>query len=292
MGTVTPQERILMAIRHQETDCLPRGELLVEEAFLDRLYPERADDPFTEKLRLLIEEVGLDLVTVRIRNGERAEKGLRELKKWAIETPYFAMALVDGLFWKSEDPVSFEEFVLGVCRAEGRILELIQIKKKRALELIQRCLDEGALGFIIGDDLAYNRGSFVSPEHLRRWFFPGLQEMLEAIKKANAAAFLHSCGNLTGIIDLIVSLGFDGLHGLAPSAGNDPLAIRQNTRKRLALMGICEVDRLKPRQIEAMKEEIIRPLAAGGGYILGSAEGLSVNTPIDSFRALYSVSCK
>lgn len=278
-----------MAIRHQETDRLPRGELLVEEAFLDCLYPERTDHPFTEKLRLLVEEVGLDLVTVRIRNGERAEEGLRELKKWAIETPYFAMALVDGLFWKSEDPVSFEEFILGLCRAEGRILELIQIKKKRALQLIQRGLDEGALGFIIGDDLAHNRGCFVSPEHLHRWFFPGLQEMVEAIKKGSGVAFLHSCGNLTGIIDLILSLGFDGLHGLAPSAGNEPLAIRQKTRKRLALMGICEVDCLKPRQIEAMKEKIILPLAAGGGYILGSAEGLSANTPLDSFRALYSV---
>ena len=54
-------------------------------------------------------------------------------------------------------------------------------------------------------------------------------------------------------------------------------------------MGIFEVDRLQPRQLEAMKEKTIHTLADGGGYILGSAEGLSMNTPIDSFRALYSL---
>jgi len=278
-----------MAISHQETDRLPRGELLVEEAFLDRLYPERADASFTEKMRHLVEKVGLDLVTVRIIDGKEGDEGLQQLGKWAIETPYFVMALVDGLFWKQEDPLSFQEFILGICQGEGRIRELIQIKKKRALRLIQRCLEEGAHGIIIGDDLAYNRGSFVSPEDLRKRVFPGLQEMVEAIKTGNGVAFLHSCGNLTGIVDLILSSGFDGLHGLAPSAGNDPLAIRQRIKKGLALMGIFEVDRLQPRQLEAMKEKIVHTLADGGGYILGSAEGLSMNTPLDSFGALYSL---
>jgi len=278
-----------MAISHQETDRLPRGELLVEEEFLDRLYPERADASFTEKMRHLAEKVGLDLVTVRIIDGEEGDEGLQQLGKWAIETPYFVMALVDGLFWKPEDPLSFQEFILGIYQGKARFRELIQIKKKRALRLIQRCLDEGAHGIIIGDDLAYNRGSFVSPEDLRKWVFPGLQEMVEAIKTGNGIAFLHSCGNLTGIVDLILSSGFDGLHGLAPSAGNDPLAIRQRIKKGLALMGIFEVDRLQPRQLEAMKEKIIHTLADGGGYILGSAEGLSMNTPLDSFTALYSL---
>jgi hypothetical protein len=92
---------------------------------------------------------------------------------------------------------------------------------------------------------------------------------------------------LTKIVDLILSSGFDGIHGLATSAGNDPLDIRQMTAKRLALMGIFEVDSMKPPEIEEMKEKILPTLTAEGGYILGSAEGLSKNTPLDAFRALY-----
>jgi hypothetical protein len=54
------------------------------------------------------------------------------------------------------------------------------------------------------------------------------------------------------------------------------------------MMGIFELDSMQPRDIKAMKEEILPSFAAGGGYILGSAAGLSENTPLDSFRALYS----
>jgi hypothetical protein len=90
------------------------------------------------------------------------------------------------------------------------------------------------------------------------------------------------------MIDLIISAGFDGLHGLAPSAGNDLLAIRERTRGKLTLMGIFEVDHLEPLELERFKKTILPLFTAEGGYILGSAAGLSLNTPLDSLRALYA----
>jgi len=66
------------------------------------------------------------------------------------------------------------------------------------------------------------------------------------------------------------------------------MTIKQITYNKLALMGIFEPDLLGPQEIEAMKKEILTPLAEGGGYIIGSAGGLSLNTSFDSFRALYS----
>jgi uroporphyrinogen decarboxylase len=259
----------------------------VEEAFLDRLYPEKSETPYSEKLRHFIEEMDIDLVTLTV-DFENYDVGLRELDKWASETTRFIMALVDGLFWRQEDPLTFEKFILGIFSGEDHVRELIRQKKKRCRHLIQRCLESGAHGVIIGDDLAYNQGPFISPNDLAKWVFPGLREMVEIIRKGNGVAFLHSCGNLTGIMDQILKAGFDGVHGLAPSAGNDPLTLKQITQNRLALMGVFEVDRLGPHDIHAMKEKILGPLTDGGGYILGSSEGLSVYTPIDSFRALYS----
>ena len=284
MSPLTPKERVLTAIRYQEADRLPRGELLVEDAFLNRLYPESEDAPYPEKMRRLAAEVGLDLITVKIDD----EEGLKELSEWAIETPYFVMALIDGLFWRNEDPLSFEEFILGISRGKERVRDLIRIKTERALNWIRRCLDEGAHGVIVGDDLAYNRGPFISPKDLGEWIFPGLREMAELIREGGGIAFLHSCGNLSRVLDQILSSGFDGLHGLATSAGNVPLTVRQETYGRLTLMGVFEVDRLKPHEIAAMKKEFLQLLATGGGYIFGSTEGLSVNTPLDSFSALYS----
>ena len=284
---MTPIERVSATICHQETDRLPRGELLVEEALLERLYPEKAKAPYGDKMRHFVKETDLDLVTVAV-GFEDCDADLKELDIWANDSPQFIMALVDGLFWRQEDPLTFQKFILGISRGEDHVLELIRLKKKRCGSLIRRCLERGAHGVIIGDDLAYDRGTFVSPGDLAKWIFPGLQEMVEIIREGNGAAFLHSCGNLTGIVDQILAAGFDGVHGLAPSAGNKPLTIRKMTQKRLALMGIFEVDRLRPQDIVEMKEEILGPLTDAGGYIFGSSEGLSMNTPIDSFRALYS----
>ncbi len=287
MKSLTPKERVLAAVRHDKTDRLPRGELLVEVAFLDRLYPEKRVSTYGEKMSHFVKKMDLDLVTVTV-DVENRDAGLRELGKWVNETPRFIMALVDGIFWKQGDPLTFEKFILGITKGEDHVLELIRFKKKRCRSLIQRCLERGVHGIIIGDDLAYNRGPFVSPDDLAKWIFPGLREMVEIIKNGNGVAFLHSCGNLTAVVDQIITADFDGVHGLAPSAGNDPLAIRNRTQKRLALMGIFEVDRLEPQDIDGMKEEILGPLTDSGGYIFGSSEGLSMNTPIDSFRALYS----
>jgi len=283
-----PRARVLAAIGHQKTDRIPRGELLVEEVFLDRLYPKIAGTPYFEKMRTLMEDAGLDLITVRIGEGKEDED-LTALGRWVKDTPYFVMAFVDGLFWKPEDPLKFEDFVLGICQDEKVIRELIKRKKKKALHLIKGCLDQGADGLIIGDDLAYDRGPYISPKVLRDSIFPGLQEMVEAIQAANRVAFLHSCGNLVSLMDMILSCGFDGLHGLAPAAGNDPLNIHRMTKGRLTLMGIFDLDGMEPEAVKALKENIIHPLAADGGYILGSAAGLSPNTPIESFRALYNL---
>jgi len=284
IASISPKERVMKAICHEGIDRLPRGELIVDEAFIDKLYPQMRGASSTGKMRQFVEDVDLDLVTV-LMDGE---KGIGEVGYWAGQTNRFVMALVDGLFWKPEDPFSFQEFLLGISQEETELQELIQIKKRRALGLIQKSLDAGAHGIIIGDDLAYDRGPFISPKDLRKLFFPGLREMVEVIGMGDGVPFLHSCGNLHEIIDHIVSAGFHGIHGLAPSAGNDVMAIRRMTNRKLAIMGVIEVDSMKPGEIEALKRETLEPLAEQGGYILGSAGGLSKNTPVESFKALYS----
>jgi uroporphyrinogen decarboxylase len=277
-----------MAINHEKPDRVPRGEFYVEEAFLNRFLPQYAKASYGEKLRLLIEELRLDLVTIRV-DDQKEEEGLREIERWVSQTDYFVMALVDGLFWRPKDDLSFEEFLVRICRGDPGMRQMIRMKKEKVKQLVKRCLNQGADGCMIGDDLAFNGGPFLSPKELRSTFFPELQEITEAVRDNRGIAFLHSCGNLTELIAPILAVGFNGLHGLAPSAGNDPLSIRQRTKGKLCLMGVFQVDCLDSSELEASKEAILPSLAAGGGYVLGSSEGLSKNTPLNSIRTLYEL---
>jgi len=286
--TPTPRERVRIAINHERPDHVPRGEFYVEEAFLNRFLPQYAKASYGEKLRLLIEEFRLDLVTIRV-DDQKEEEGLREIERWASQTEYFVMALVDGVFWRPIDYLSLEDFLVRICRGDHDILQMIQMKKVKVKQLVKRCLSQGADGCMIGDDLAFNGGPFLSPKELRKTVFPELREIAEAVRANRGIAFLHSCGNLTELIEPILTLGFNGLHGLAPSAGNDPLSIRQRTKGKLCLMGVFQVDFLVSSELEVLKETILQSLGAEGGYILGSSEGLSKNTPLSSVRTLYKL---
>jgi uroporphyrinogen decarboxylase len=286
MDLLTSRDRVFSTLNHQKTDRLPRGELLIEESFLDRIYPKEVEASYHEKMKNLAEDIDLDVITVRV-NVQSIKTGLDELRKWVAEQNYFIMPLIDGLFWKPDDPVSFQEFLVGVRRRDVRIRDLIALKKKNTLQLVRWCLREGAHGCIIGDDFAYNHGLFISPKDFQECIFPGLRDIVERVKKYHGVVFLHSCGDLTKLIDLVVSAGFDGVHGLAPSAGNDLQEIKKKTDRKLTLMGCFEIDSLNPSQIETLKKRILGWILDQGGYILGSSGGLSLNTPIDSFRALY-----
>jgi len=275
-------------LNHKPADRPPRGELLVEEAFLNRLYPAATAQTWRDKMLCLVEEAGLDLVTINL-GRQAGEQESAEIAWWASRTDYFVLALINGLFWQPGDRLSFEEYMMGLVQETLDFADLMKKKKQKALELIDRSLDHGAHGCLIGDDLAHNQGPFVSPRHLDRWIFPGLSQMAETIKKKGGAAFLHSCGNLTDLWDRLLSLGFDGLHGLSPAAGNDFRLLFEKGRGWMALMGGVDLDYLKPEEVEAQKAEILDQVGSGGGYILGSTAGLSAVTPLDSFRALYGV---
>lgn len=285
--SISPRDRVRAALEHRDLDRVPRGELLVEEGFLDKVYPEMTGCPWRDKMRRMAADSDLDLVTIGF-SVEECEEKLKEITWWSGETGFFTVVLLDGVFWHPKDPLSFENFLLGLHRDRKGLKALIESKRTTGLYWVDRCLDSGADGCIIADDIAYNRGPFVSLSDLKTWFFPGLQEIAEAIKAKGGAAFLHSCGNLTSLIDPLCSLGFDGIHGLSRDAGNDLLEMKREIQGRMTLFGGFDIDNHEPREIRSQRETVLSGLSKGGGYILGSSAGLSKATPLDSFSALYA----
>jgi len=67
------------------------------------------------------------------------------------------MALIDGVFWHPGDLLPFQEFLLGLARTNEETDSLINRKKETAITTVHRCLDAGAHGWPIGDDIAYAR---------------------------------------------------------------------------------------------------------------------------------------
>jgi uroporphyrinogen decarboxylase len=244
--------------------------------------------PWREKMVVFSQQAGLDLVTIPC-HPQKGEGWIRELNWWAEESDLFVMALIDGLFWHPEDPLSFQEFILGLAYHDEETYVLIRRKKESTMGLVRRCLEAGAHGCIIGDDLAYDKRPFVSVKSLEKSIFPGLGEISETIKSEKGVAFFHSCGKVTDLLDSIISLGFDGFHGFSPAAGNDLFNAYSKIDNRMVIMGGLDLDDQNIKAIQIFKERIAISPNLMRDYILASAAGLSLNTPLENVRILYEV---
>ncbi len=285
---LTSKERVDLTIAQKETDRYPRGELLIEEAFLNRFYPQMTKAPWREKMIVFSQQASLDIVTIPC-HPQKGKGWIRELNWWAEKSDLFVMALIDGLFWHPEDSLSFQKFILGLAYHDEAVDAFIRRKKENALGLARRCLEAGAHGCIIGDDLAYDNRLFVSIESLDKVIFPGLGEISETIKREKGVAFFHSCGKVTDLLDSIISLGFDGFHGFSPAAGNDLFNACSKIDNRMAIMGGLDMDGRNIEAIQSFKERIAVFPVLMRGFILSSAGGLSLNTPPENVRMLYEI---
>ena len=53
-------------------------------------------------------------------------------------------------------------------------------------------------GFLIAGDVAYGKGLFFSPAYWRRYFKPGLAEIIATIHAYGLPVIYHGCGNVRG----------------------------------------------------------------------------------------------
>ena len=57
----------------------------------------------------------------------------------------------------------------------------------------------------MGDDMGYRKGTFISPEMLRRYVFPWQKRCEEVAHRKGLPFILHSCGNLEAVMDDLIN---------------------------------------------------------------------------------------
>lgn len=290
-----PRERVLAAIRHQEPDRVPTGELYIDPKLIQQTVTDRGQDDW-ESAREFLDLLQLDLVVCDLSLSSLTSHSFHQIKRWAGETDFFVFALVGGGFsclW----PFLGSLPCLIAAQREPDIMRL-WIKKMTQLNtyLALKAVEAGADGIIIADDLAYNRGLFLPARDLRELLFPYLAEEVRGIRDYGIPVFFHSDGNINEILPDIVALGFNGLHCLQTSAGMDLKKIKKEYGDQLCLMGTIDLSRiLNPNDTAGVEEEIgvnIAVGAPGGGFILGTCSGLTNGISLNTLKCLYESALK
>ena len=181
-----------------------------------------------------------------------------------------------------------------LCYALYDQRDLVKAISDRLMEIyrvsIQRMLEFDRVEIVWGsDDMGFKTATLISPDDLREFVLPGHKEMARISHEAGRPYLLHSCGNLTAIMeDLIEDVQIDARHSFEDTI--EPVTeAYERYGGRIAILGGIDVDflcRADEEQIRARVRDTLQQCFPGGGYCLGSGNSVANYVPVDNYLAM------
>lgn len=143
-------------------------------------------------------------------------------------------------------------------------------------------------GFYMYEDLGYNKGLFCSPRVLADLIMPFEKKLVSFFKDYNLPIILHSCGNVTEAIPLIIDAGFDCLEPMEVKSGMNMLDLFDTFGTKLAYLGNIDARALASNDREKIKEEVLYKLNGVKErripYIFHSDHSIPTNVTFQSYE--------
>lgn len=196
---------------------------------------------------------------------------------WEVQRAYgdrlFIFAFANyGLFENTWQPMGFERFAVAARRERDFLRRVIGFYADLHCMLMEAVADAGVPGFIHTDDLAYKSGPMLSPRLIEELFGDHYRRITETAHALGLKIVMHSCGNVTSLLEHFVSWGFDAVHPLEPTAGVDLAAAKKAVGDRICLIGNLDITHIL---VDGTREEVfaavrraVEDAGEGGGFIL------------------------
>lgn len=212
--------------------------------------------------------------------------------KYSKNADLFIMAQIGGPISMINEMLGMEEYFIYSMVNTKEIIILAEKIMEYEINKAKLFIDKGADTILIADDMAYNTGTFLNPELMRKVAFPFYKQAVKEIKRhKNIPVFLHTDGYIMNVMEDIVECGFDGLQSLQPSAGMDIEKVKKQYGDTLCLMGNIDLDRIlsfaTPQEVADNVKRTIDIAAPGGGFILSSCNILVDVIPPQNALAMY-----
>ena len=244
-----------------------------------------------------------------------AETGTGPIASWASFEAYEWPEVTDEHFWPYEYIAAHLPEGMGlICNHGGGIFEhlsglmgyetlcialfdepdLVAATTQRTGEIMERYYERllqtpRVIAIFPGDDMGFRSGTLLSPEQLRQYTLPWHARFAALAHEAGLPYFLHSCGNVEGIMpDLIDTVGIDAKHSYEDAIV--PMAeFKQRWGGRIGVLGGVDVDklaRLAPDDLRVYVRGIIDACAPTGRFAIGSGNSVPDYIPVENYLTL------
>jgi uroporphyrinogen decarboxylase len=181
------------------------------------------------------------------------------------------------------------DFSLRLVDEPDFVRRLLAAATVRAIQVALTLVEAGVDAIVMDTDYCHQTGPWVSPAHFEEMVLPLLKKTVDAVHDAGAYVIKHTDGHTWPILDMLVSAGIDGLHGIQPSAGMDLTALKEKYGPQVALFGAVEGSYLinsQPQQIRQLVHRQIVDAGKGGSYVLTSANSIQLGVPPENYLAM------
>lgn len=185
--------------------------------------------------------------------------------------------------------LGYEGISLLLCDDPELVRDVFDAAASRIVEYLGACAAHPAVGAVqMGDDMGYKTQTLLSPDVLRRYVFPWHRRLVEAVHARGKPIILHSCGNLSEVMEDIIDCGWDARHSFEDQI--EPVwEAKERWGDRIALLGGFDIDkiaRMTEPQVREHTRFLIGRCAPGGGWALGTGNSVATYVPVDNFLAM------
>lgn len=200
------------------------------------------------------------------------------------------IAGTSGIFEEAWMIMGFETLCLAIYDQPDLVAAVFNRVGSFITQIFERIVAHPGVGALwISDDLAYTSGPMLNPDIYRKWLFPWYRHIKKIAVKNHLPLLLHSDGDLSLLLPDLLELRFNGLQPIEPKA-MDIRALKKSLSSRLCLIGNVELDfplvRGKQDDVTQVVKELIRDVAPGGGFCLGSSNTIPYYVPLDNYVAM------
>jgi uroporphyrinogen decarboxylase len=168
------------------------------------------------------------------------------------------------------------------------VQECLEFLSDFAIALLTRAVKDIRFDFYyVHEDMSYKNGPLVSPDMFQRFFLPEYKKLVGFLKANGLQVVLvDTDGNHEALIPLFLEAGIDGFGPIERAADMDPVKLRRQYGKRIAMVGGIDKRAIARgrKAIEAEIDRTIRPIVDEGGFIPTIDHAIPPDVSLADFR--------
>jgi len=169
------------------------------------------------------------------------------------------------------------------------VMRLTHAVRDYHLKVIRGYGEAGADAVYTSDDMGTQESLFFSPAVFRKFLKPAYAALIEEAHSYGMKFWLHTCGNVTSIMEDLIEIGLDIIHPIQPFA-MDAKATVEAFGGRISFMPGIDVQHLLPHctpeeVVEGTKEVIDTFRGPKGGMIFSLSNAIHTDVSCENVQA-------